>query len=46
MMNMNDRILSDPPRSPDGYAQGCAWCVVLGAGMLVAAIIGIMAGVA
>ena len=45
---MNDRIMLDPPPDicPDGYAQGCAWCVVLGAGMLVAAIIGIMAGVA
>ncbi len=44
---MNDRIMLDPPpRAADGYAQGSAWCVVLGAGMLVAAIIGIMAGVA
>ena len=44
---MNDRILMDPPpRAADGYAQGCAWCVVLGAGMLVAVVVAIMAGVA
>ncbi len=29
-MNMNDRILENPPRAADGYAQGCAWCVIVG----------------
>lgn len=46
-MNMNDAILADPPsidRRPDGYAQGCAWCVVLGFGLLVAVMAALLTG--
>lgn len=44
---MNDRVMLDPPpRAADGYAQGSAWCVVLGVAILVAVAVGIMAGVA
>jgi len=42
-MNMNDRILSDPPRARDGYAQGSIWCVLLGLALLVAVAVGIAA---
>ena len=48
-MNMNDRILADPPSAdprPDGYAQGCIVCVALGVGLLLAVAGAIMAGVA
>ena len=43
---MNDRILENPPGAADGYAQGSAWCVVLGVAILVAVAVGIVAGVA
>jgi|JI10StandDraft_1071094.scaffolds.fasta_scaffold4227204_2 hypothetical protein len=42
---MNDRVMLDPPRAPDGYAQGSIWCVILGLGLLVAVAVSIAAGV-
>ena len=44
-MSYWNRITDDPPRAADGYAQGSAWCVVLGVAILVAVAIGIVAGV-
>ena len=42
---MNDRILMDPPpRAADGYAQGCAWCVIVAWLVLVGIAVGILAG--
>lgn len=42
---MNDRVMLDPPpRAADGYAQGCAWCVIVGWAVLVAAAVGIKMG--
>ena len=41
------RIMADPPplaRRPDGYAQGCIWCVALGLGLLVVVMAALLMG--